>query len=450
MTYRKLWTTSLPGFLLGGMLAATTGPGCRGDTVSFDCESQAANFLAESEATDTPLGEVPAAGPYPVAIFLTEEGLNELLASVIDEDVPFAGTVPFGFLPQGPGEAGFEATTPPRIILRKVEGCPSCVIFALDFGVRLEQQGNAVSSGSGYAELAVPLYFESDPAAGTTTLVADYSKAYIDEWALSVFGFDSDTSPILASALRRILDEDIQAENTPIPLLELGAWSLGQGQVQLLARSVFPQPELGRIVLAMSTNLPLPDEVGLDLNAQPRVDAKMTVQFDTRMMLTVAQRMMTEGEIARRYDADGEPDVNGIYGVTLTGISGSDSLLNTEMRLWRTAEGYCGFANLQLPLTLSVNEDQTGVAVVGGDALLLEGENVGLGVAAEEEASLVRDNQALVERFRADLADQVAAALNYEDLGVEGSRVLTRTTGVAVTPTSIDTYIEFLVVAEPD
>jgi hypothetical protein len=356
-------------------------------------------------------------------------------------------------LPQGPGELKFETDALPTVVLREVRGCPTCIVLHIDdFGVGLTQEGDPLASGSGFADLAVPLVLQHDEAAGTTTLVADYSQTKIDDWKLSVFGFSSEEHPNLAGALRRLLEEEIRANFGPIELLTTGSWSIGGNEVKLSVREIIVQPELKQLVLGMHTNLELPAEVGLDLEVALPEETLMGVAMDVRLMLAMAYRMLDEGEIPRRYDDEGEPDADGIYGLTLQdiGYGGTDKLLNTQFRVWRTDEGYCGYGTFDMPLTLGVNEMMTGITVAAGDAILIPGMGEGFSVAAEEEKRLVEENQDLVDTFRAELTEQVAKTLNYEELDVEGSRILFTTQDVVVSETKIDTFIDFLVLALPD
>ncbi len=285
----------LAGLVLGAMATLT---GCRGEDVTFDCENQAMNFLRTIDAEDRALRDIPENGPFPVTMTLTEDALNRLVAGIIDDEVPFAGTVPFGVLPEGPGEAEFEANDVPEIIVRDVEGCRRCVVLRVSFGVRLDQEGDPLSSGSGFADIAVPLTLEA--ADGTTTILADYSEAFIDDWYLSVYGFDSDKNEILAGALKILMTEQIQAGFEPLALFSIGSWSIGQGEVKLAARKVFVQGEQKRLVLGLATNLPLPEQAGLDVETPLPEGVAIGVAMDPVLLDTMARRMMEEGEIPTR------------------------------------------------------------------------------------------------------------------------------------------------------
>jgi len=429
--------------------AMATLVGCRGEDVTFDCENQAMNFLRTIDAEDRALRDIPDNGPFPVTMTLTEDALNRLVAGIIDDEVPFAGTVPFGVLPEGPGEAEFEANDVPEIIVRDVEGCRRCVILRVSFGVRLDQEGDPLSSGSGFADIAVPLTLEAGD--GTTTVLADYSEAFIDEWYLSVYGFDSDKNEILAGALKLLMTEQIQEGFEPLALFSIGSWSIGQGDVKMAARKVFVQGDQERLVLGMATNLPLPGEAGLDVETPLPEGVAIGVAMDPVLLDTMARRMMEEGEIPTRYNEEGEADADGIYGVSINEIEagGTGSNLNTDFRVWRTAEGYCGFANVSMPVQVRLSENMKKVEVTAGAAILIPGENEGIGVAAEEEESLVDDNQDLVATFRAALTEQLAETLNFEELGVEGSRVIFTTQDVVIDEAAVNTHLDFQIFEKP-
>src|SRR4030095_8485761 len=127
----------------------------------------------------------------------------------------------------------------------------------------------------------------------------------------------------LAGALKLLLQEQIAENYGDTELLTLDSWVIGEGQVKLLARGVVvvrdgnPDDAVdnGKVALAMHTNLPLGDDVGLDLKQPLLPTTIMTVSMDPDLMLYLAHRMLAEGEIARFYNEDGEPDPDGIYAV---------------------------------------------------------------------------------------------------------------------------------------
>jgi len=439
-----------------GLLALAVG-GCRGEDISFDCENQRQRLNDRALEEERPLIEVPNEGPYPVGLQIGADGLNRLLASVIDEDVPFSGSVPFGLLPTGPADAQFEPTSVPRLSFEPTPNCKDCITFHLDFGVQLSSEGEAISSGAGYVDLYVPLRLESDANTGTSTLIASYGDAKIGAWKLVVFGFDSEEHEILSGALKLLLAEQIAENYGDFELLDLGSWQIGQGDVTLLARELLiyrdsdpaDMVDEGKIVLAMHTNLPLGSNVGLDFDA-PLPDATvMMVSMDPDLLLAMAHRMLAEGEIARFYDEDGNPDPEGIYAVSLEDISASETLtdtLNSTFQVWRVADGYCGFAEVVMALRIGVDAAFQKLTVEAGQAVPVGGE--GSGAAAVEEKELVDQNQHLIDQFRKDLAEQIANTINYEALALADSDIVFINQGVLVSPAELTSFLDFIVLAQ--
>lgn len=437
------------GFLVGALGVAL--PGCRGEDLSFDCENQAANFQKRVLEEEQPLQPIPESGPYPVGLQISEEGLNRLLAGVIDEGVPFGGSVPFGILPQGPANASFEAETDPTIEIARVRGCSHCILFNLEFGVQLDTDSETLSSGYGWAKLAIPLYLEGDAAAGKTMLVADYGEVKIVDWYLSVFGFDSETHASLGGALRILMEENIAMEHGRAELLEIGSWSIGKDQVRLLARELFVDPTNAKLSIGMATNLGMIGMRGLDFSAPMPDEIPMQILMHNDLFLGMSHQMLAEGEIPRRYDEDGNPREYGTYGVTLQTMETSETALNSEFRVWRIAEGYCGFATLLMPQTIRVADDMQGLVVTPGDATLdPDPEKAeGSGRAAHEEEALVNENQHLVNTFRDSLNEKVGATLDFSEIGLAESDIIFSTKNVATDfgLQAVVTDLDFFVVA---
>jgi hypothetical protein len=426
--------------------AAGGGGGCRGEDISVDCETRGQEFFRRAEQEVTPLlSPVPDKGPYPVALQLTEEGVRRLLGgAVADQEVPFTGT-----LPLGPATAAFEPEGDPVIEFADVPGCRNCILFSIDFGITLSSGNNPISSGVGEVKLSIPLRLEADEAAGVSTLIADYSQAEVLDLFLVVYGINSEEHTTLAGAMKILLTERIQEDFEAVELLDLGTWVIGEGEVRLLARELIVQPDDGKLVLGMQTNLPLPASAGLDLAGPLPGDYPMAVTMDPELFLTMSHRMFDEGEIARRYDDDGNPDPTGPIGVTLTELAGNvlgNPRLDSEFRVWRIAEGYCGYVDAVMPLDVTINNTRTGIDITPGAATPIAGE--GYGTAALEEQQLVEDNQDLINSFRGDLAAAVGSTINYDSLDLEGSTIVFAVEEVAVDPLAINSYLNFQVYAD--
>lgn len=446
------------------VLGALALVGCRGKDISFDCDNQAMKFNAQAIAEIDPLlDEVPTTGPFPVAVQITGTGLNKLLANIIDDGVPFSGTVPFGPLPQGPADATFAPTTAPELRLQPTPGCKDCVVFHLEFGVQLATPEMPVSSGYGFVDLQIPIRLDVDAAAGVSTLVAEYGNARIVpespdctaeditpcRFYLAVFGFDSEQHSMLAGALKRFMQEEIAANYGDVELLTVGSWDIGEGAVSLLAQDVAIQPELDKIVLGMHTNLPLAKGVGLDVSQPLPEGSVLTVSMDPRIMLPMAHRMLEEGNIARTYDEEGNPDPHGIYGVTLEDLEANaegEQRFDSSFRVWRTAEGYCGYAVAEMPLEIASTPPALGIAVTAGKAEVVEGE--GIGAAAQDEEELVDENEHLIDRFRTDLAAQLSDTVNFSAIDLEENTIVFSNQGSELGPAALTTYLDFIVVAD--
>lgn len=430
----------------GGDAAGGGGGGCRGEDISFDCETRGQEFFQRSQQEVTPLlAPVPSKGPYPVALQLTEEGVRRLLGgAVADQEIPFTGEIQLAF-----ATATFQPESEPVIEFAEVPGCRNCILFSLAFGLDLASGDNPISSGPGKVKLSVPLRLEADEATGVSTLIADYSQAEVQELELFIYGIDSTEHDALTGALKVLITENIQEQFEAVSLLELGSWVIGRGEIRLLARELIVQPEDDKLVLGMHTNLPLPSGAGLDLAGPLPGDYPMAVSMDTRLFLSMSHRMFDEGEIARRYDEDGNPDPTGTYGVTLTELAGNvagNPQLDSEFRVWRIQEGYCGFADAVMPLDVKINNTRTGIDITPGDATIIAGE--GAGAAALEEQDLVEENQDLISTFRADLADAVGSTINYDSLDLEGSTIVFAVDEVTVDPMAINSYLNFQVYAD--
>jgi hypothetical protein len=429
-------------------LALTTLAGCRGEDLTFDCENQAMAFIEREDAEAPPLvAPIPEDGPVPVTVSLTEEGVNRLLkAAILDNDTPFSGDIPIVT-----ANAKFEPEGDPTIEFASVNGCPSCVLFNVDFAIELSNAGDPVSSGVGNVQLAIPLFLESDEATGTTRLFADYSKTTIEDMYLQVFGFDSEEHTSLAGALEILLQERIQENFMPIELLSIGSWAIGNGDVRLLAKDVVVYPEQDKLVLAMRTNLELSTNAHLDLRAPHPDGAPMAVTMHPELFLAMSHRMLAEGQIPRRYNENGAADEKGAYAVTLNTMVGNAAgleRLDSRFRVWRIAEGYCGWAEADMPLLLAVDDARKGFTVTPGDAALVPGDEdcEGAGCVAKEEEEIVEQNQALISTFKDSLAEQVGQTINYDAIDLEGNTIVFGVIDLEVTPDAINNYLDFVVV----
>lgn len=413
--------------------------GCRGGDLYFDCQRQAERFAARAADEGLLYDAVPEWEPFPVAMFLSEAGLNDLLASTVDGEIPFTGAIPFG-----PANVQFEPTAPPTVELAAVEDCRRCMILRVDFGLQARQDGEIVSSGVGNAALRVPLDLVSQDEQAAD-VVARYDRARIQDMNLTIFGFDSEEHEALGGAIQVLMEEQIQMEYGARVLLTLDSWELGTGEARLLARALTVYPEQRKLAVGFASNLALRvGTEGLSLD-EPLLDGiPMAVRFHVGLMQSVAQRMLVEGEIPRRYDEEGEADADGIYGVTLDSLGVSEvpgPELESIVRVWRIADGYCGYARAQMPM--DVEQEGYGTVVRTGEAFVLDGE--GSGAVAAREQELVDENQHLVDTFRRSLDEQMELTVDYAGIEMEGKYIQFDTLAVDVSGNRIEKQMEFIV-----
>lgn len=432
-----------------GLTGALMSGGCRGEDVYFDCEDQEARFREVAEGEGALLDPTPMGEPYPVALKLSEDGVNRLLEGVVGQDVPFTGELPFVWF-SGPGTLHFEATTAPVIELEALEGCPTCVQYKIDFNVVLiganqEPQG----AGIGSVDFRIPMLLEPD-GDRATILYADYTKLRVQELWLSAFGLETDEHMALVAALGQFMEEKIQESYGKTELLRLDSWEIGDNDVRLLARKLFVFPNEDTLVLAMQSNLPLPPGGGLDINGEMSVGVPMEIEFDVALFQAMVERLLVEGDIPRIYDEDGKPDEEGNYGVTidsLTGAPAGQEFLTTEFKVWRFADGYCGYAVAQMDLDVDF-DPQAGVSLTPSEVVVLAGQ--GSGAVAAQDEQLVKDNQQVVDTFKEAVADNLVTTINYDALGIEGSTIVFETLAKDVDVDHLDVWLDFFVVENPE
>jgi hypothetical protein len=383
--------------------------------------------------------------PYPVAIKLSEDGLNRLLEGVVGQDVPFTGELPFVWF-SGPGTLEFEATTAPVIELESLEGCPTCVQYSFDFNVILiGANGEPQGAGIGSVKFRIPLELEPE-GERSTMLYADYSRLRVQDLWLSAFGLETEDHMALVAALALFMEEKIQESYGKTELLRLDSWEIGNNDVRLLARKLIVFPEQNTLALAMQSNLPLPPGGGLEITGEMPLGVPMLVDFDIAMFEAMVERLLQEGEIPRVYDEDGKPDEDGNYGVTidyLRGAPAGQEFMTTQFKVWRFADGYCGYAVAQMDLDVSFHPE-LGIELTPSEVVVIGG--AGSGAVAAREKQLVEDNQQVVETFRQGVVENLGTTINYDALNIEGSTILFTTLEKDVIVDHLEVWIDFLVV----
>jgi hypothetical protein len=442
------------GAALGAVLGSLAAGGCRGPDESwdYDCATQEPKFRSAAEGEGMLLASVPNGGPYPVAIKLSEQGINELLQGVVGQDVPFTGELPFVWY-TGPGKLQFEATTKPVIELESLEGCPTCVQYSFDFNtVLIGASGDPQGAGIGRVKFRIPMELElkGDDA---TVLVADYTRLRVEDLYLNAFGLETEEHPALVKALGWFMEKKIQEEYGKTELMTLESWEIGNNDVRLLARKLMVFPDDDTLAIAMQSNLPLPEGGGLEIVGGMPMGVPMTLDFDIAMFQAMVERMLQEGEIPRVYDEDGNPDEDGNYGVTLDHIVGAaegQEFMTTEFKVWRFAGDSngdrCGYLVAAMDLDVDLVEGQ-GVVLDAGEVAVIEA--FGSVALVEDNQQIVEDNQKVVETFRSGVAENLATTINYDALQIEGSNIVFETLYKETYPDHLETWINFTVVEAP-
>ncbi|MCB9701843.1 MAG: hypothetical protein H6711_08125 [Myxococcales bacterium] len=413
---------------------------CRGLDRSFDCSYQAERFEAVVDKEGILLADVTDIGTYPMALMVSEEGVNRLLNGVVGSKVPFASTMQLG-----PLLVEFTPSSTPVIDIASIPTCSQCVLFSLEFEFGVVQGDEGVAAGLGDAALAIPIRLDQRPD-GNAVLVAEYGNATVSKMDLNVNGFDSEQHEAISGALALLATDTVREQYGDTELLTIGSLQIGNTDVRSIARDLFVVPAYDALLFGIETNLELPEGVGLTQPMALPEGVNMGLLYDPLMLLAVSQRMIVEGQIARRYNDDGDPDPEGIYGVTLHDMEPNavaDDRLDTAFRIWRTDEGYCGFAAAEMPLFLGL--EGSGISVMAGDAVVTGGEGAGKIAADKEE--LVEKNQNLIDNFKTQLASQVGFTIDFKSIGVEGSTIFFEPLDLTVDEDSVNLFLDFIVAA---
>lgn len=419
---------------------------CRGEDPPLDC-ARTLTLYDEAVAEEGELLEaIPDQPSFPMALVISEEGVNKLLFGVTGKEPPFASTLDLGL-----GQMRFTPTSDPVVELVSVPNCSRCVVFALDFSFELvNDDEDSQGAGVGTVQLSIPIRLEAvEGAADTTALVAHYEEATVLDMPFNVMGVNSTEIPNLQEAVEILVTRKLREQYGPTELIRFNPWTIGTNSVKLAAKAFAIYPDSGVLALALQTNLALPKGVAIEVGNSLPQGVPMAVQMHPGLLFAMAERMLAEGVIPRRYDDDGAPDPDGLQGVTLNNLEKSafgETTVDVGFRVWRTGGDYCGYVNAVSTLVLSLTD--TGIddriSVTPTDELrVLDGE--GVGELYEDNQELVDDNKNLVDSFKRSLADQIGVTVNYSELTVEGANIVFDALALTVTGNSIDILLDFLV-----
>ncbi len=426
---------------LAGSLTACPGP----EPEAFDCEAQEEAFQASYADDGVLLPEIPDSASFPMALVLSEQGINNLLTGVVGGNVPFASDLNLGLV-----EISFTPIEAPTISIVKVPNCSRCVLFHVDFSFQIQTGDDPGGAGIGGADVAIPLRLQQNED-GSSSLVAGYELARVDNMTLNTMGFviDEEQRPNIQGLFEILVTEALQEQFGTTELLHFEPWAIGGNEVKVAARQFAIYHDTKVIALGMQTNLDLPRSASLEIGGALPPGIPMAVQMHPGLLLGMSQRMITEGEISRTYNDKGNADPKGLYGVTLEAMGPNNipnsNQLEVGFRVWRTQEGYCGYADAVTTLQLGLNPGDE-ISVTPTDDLRVTG-GEGIGEIATKDEELVEKNKNLIETFKRDLSAQVGITVNYKELAVEGSTILFDTLALRVDRDKINIDIDFQVVA---
>lgn len=426
---------------LAGSLVACPGP----EPAAFDCETQDEAFMASYADDGVLLPEIPDKTTFPMALVLSEVGINNLLTGVVGGNVPFASDIDLGLV-----KIGFEPLEVPTISIVKVPNCSRCVLFHVDFAFEIQTGDDPGGAGIGAADVAIPLRLQQNED-GSSSLVAGYEAARVKNIELNTMGFvvDEENRPNIQGLFEILITEALQKQFGTTELLHFDPWTIGSNDVKVAARQFAIYTDTKVIALGLQTNLDLPKSAALAIGGALPMGIPMAVQMHPGLLLGMSQRMITEGEISRSYDDKGNPDPKGLYGVTLEKLAPNQipnsNQLEVGFRVWRTQDGYCGYADALTTLQLGLDGNDAISVAPTDDLRVTGGEGIGEIAATDEE--LVDKNKNLIENFKKSLSEQVGITVNYKELAVEGSTILFDTLALRVEADKIDIDIDFQVVA---
>lgn len=389
--------TSLVGCELLGSASGNSSCGTHSDGYSSALEDE--GKLSVGVADD---------GPYPMALVVSQAALNQLFQAVADVDLP-----PINLL-ESPLGVPVSLTIRPEFPLIQVGGelgCGECLLTELGFGLTVGVAGSE-GTGRGAGRFQFPLTLTPN-GLESTKVNARFGESALVGIDIDIEGIDSTimdaVEPFIAEAATFV----IQQQFGDTELFELGAWTIGDGEVKMLGRGPIIDAEAGTVVLGVNTNLirPLSGAVALDTTLPDGVDIGM--QFHPELIQTMVQRMMFEGHIDRAYDVAGNSDPEGDHQVNLNFMKAADSgLMQTNFTLWRTSGGFCGFADLQADLGFAISDRE----------IALDVQNVTVTDGAGAGELLMALNSWAGGDYLDDLMHFSELTINYRELVLPGDK----------------------------
>ncbi len=374
--------------------------GCTGlGGAGFDCSTQQSAYQDSQEGEGVLQESIATEGPYAMALVISQDGINKLLATVLDQDLP-----PI----EDEVTTGLSYTAQPSLPTISIESfpdCPTCLRANIGFDLGVNLFGARLNDGRAAVTLRLPI--EMAPQGNTaTSLMAHMEQATVEDIDLNIAGLNSNDFRQIEDALEQEATRYVRRQFGLTEVVKLNSWAIGDGDVLLAARGPHINTEQRTILLGLNSNLSLPANTSLEAQTTLPDGVPMLLQFHPELLLSMGQRMMTEGHIARDYDSSGDVMEEGDHHVSLMAMSTTDSgLLNTGFRIWRTGGGLCGYADVTAGMSLTVTD--ANVQIKTEDLRIDDGEGSG---------ALIAQNQWLAGDFMQSLTEQLELTVNYREI----------------------------------
>ena len=345
---------------------------------------------------------------YPMAMVFSQDAVNRLFAAVSDADLPDIT------LSETPLGVPVTVTIDPQLPLLQLGGdlgCTTCLLTEAGFGLTIDVAGAAVS-GNGVGRYQFPLSMEID-GYNTSSMMAGLGQSEVLSLDLQISGVSDSIMNIVEPLVADAVTYYIQNDYGDTKLFDVEPWEFGNGDVKLVGRGPHLSPENRTIVIGMRSNLVRAQGGTIDWQPTLPEGADVGLQFHPELIQSMISRMMNEGHIARSYDSSGSASEAGEQQVTLNQMSAADNgLLNTSFTLWRTAGGFCGFADLQAGLGLSISDQKLSFAV----------DNLQITDSAGAGDLLKYTNEWMGGDYLSDLVNFSELTVNYNELSIPGDK----------------------------
>ncbi|TVQ95588.1 MAG: hypothetical protein EA398_17575 [Deltaproteobacteria bacterium] len=339
---------------IAGILCAAlaAGTGCALlDDFSTDCEPLAQEHTETVAQAANLLGAIPdGTERFPMALVLNQAAVNAFFANLSDSDL--------GELTDGVSVLGQQVNVSvrprlPQLRIGGERGCPECFVADVPFDVGVFLNRNQGPRGTGRIRLQLPVGMrplDDDRSA----FVAAFQNAEILELDIEAL---SSLSPVLYGAVEplvsTLLTSYLQNRFNDVEIATFRSWRIGRGDVRLAGRGPLVFPESRAVVIALQTNLPLPETASLAARAELPPGADVGLIFDPNLLGAMARRMNYEGEIPSTYNASGAVDEAGGNRIAFRSFeAGADDTLDARMTLWRT-NNLCGAMDIRAAVGLS-------------------------------------------------------------------------------------------------